>query len=247
MDASSVASFIKGFVTLGVTVLATFAVLLIPFVDRNGDWQATRETLGHIVQRVFPLARGLYEDKVANVWCSVSPMFKLSRFELPLLLRIWYIDRHQYSLPLLARLLIATNGTMLQHTIDSCGIPTSVPAAMAHDAYTTTLPAGVGSLGIRLLLVLVSGAREIDLAAVAACDATGSRVSMDELDAGIDRHVQHVGLAAQGPPCDPLRRAVSRVHYPRPSTVRNDASAARRVVGTLPSQPPSQLAPLFAC
>jgi len=240
VDASSVASFIKGFVTLGVTVLATFAVLLIPFVDRNGDWQATRETLGHIVQRVFPLARGLYEDKVANVWCSVSPMFKLSRFELPVILRIWYIDRHRYrySLPLLARLLITTNGTTL-HTIDSCGIPTSVPAAMAHDAYTTALPAGVGSLGIRLLLVLVSGAREVDLAAVAACDAAGSRVSMDELDAGVDRHVQHVGLAAQGPPCDTLRRVVSRVHYQRASTVRNDASAARSVVGTLPSQPAS--------
>lgn len=33
-----------------------------------------------VLRRVFPVQRGLYEDKVANVWCSVSLIFKLQRF-----------------------------------------------------------------------------------------------------------------------------------------------------------------------
>eukprot|EP01134_Creolimax_fragrantissima_P007693 CFRG7693T1 len=30
-----------------------------------------------VVNRIFPVGRGLYEDKVANVWCSISPIIKL--------------------------------------------------------------------------------------------------------------------------------------------------------------------------
>ncbi|KAI9178784.1 Glucosyltransferase-like protein [Blastocladiella emersonii ATCC 22665] len=58
---------IRLFVALGVTVIATFAVNLFPF----------RYDLGQVAHRVFPVARGLYEDKVANVWCAISPVLKL--------------------------------------------------------------------------------------------------------------------------------------------------------------------------
>ena len=34
-------------------------------------------TLNNVFTRVFPVARGLYEDKVATVWCAVSPLLKL--------------------------------------------------------------------------------------------------------------------------------------------------------------------------
>ncbi|KAJ3202677.1 hypothetical protein HDU67_000362, partial [Dinochytrium kinnereticum] len=33
--------------------------------------------LGQVLHRVFPLQRGLYEDKVANVWCALSVIVKL--------------------------------------------------------------------------------------------------------------------------------------------------------------------------
>ena len=34
-------------------------------------------TLSDVFTRVFPVTRGLYEDKVATVWCALSPVFKL--------------------------------------------------------------------------------------------------------------------------------------------------------------------------
>jgi len=36
-----------------------------------------RHDLPQVLHRVFPVARGLYEDKVANVWCAISPVLKL--------------------------------------------------------------------------------------------------------------------------------------------------------------------------
>ncbi|KAI8148625.1 glycosyl transferase [Fennellomyces sp. T-0311] len=58
------------FVKLGVTVIATFALMLYP-------WITSVEDLLQIVHRVFPVARGLYEDKVANVWCALNVVIKL--------------------------------------------------------------------------------------------------------------------------------------------------------------------------
>ena len=62
---------------LAVTVLGCFAVLWAPYL-RSLD-----STL-QVLSRLFPVGRGLYEDKVANVWCTVSPVS--SAFFYPLLL-----------------------------------------------------------------------------------------------------------------------------------------------------------------
>lgn len=58
------------FIKLGSTVMITFGMLLSPFLTSVEDIQ-------QVFHRVFPLARGLYEDKVANVWCAVNVVIKL--------------------------------------------------------------------------------------------------------------------------------------------------------------------------
>ncbi|KAI9032267.1 glycosyl transferase [Hyaloraphidium curvatum] len=63
----------KLFVQLGLTVVATFALVLLPFLRDPAQ-------LMQIVHRLFPVARGLYEDKVANVWCALSVVVKLRDF-----------------------------------------------------------------------------------------------------------------------------------------------------------------------
>lgn len=30
-----------------------------------------------VIHRIFPVARGLYEDKVANIWCALNVVIKL--------------------------------------------------------------------------------------------------------------------------------------------------------------------------
>ncbi|KAJ2482892.1 Glucosyltransferase-like protein [Coemansia sp. RSA 2131] len=58
------------FVKLGTAVVATIGIMLAP-------WIGSLAQLQQILVRVFPVARGLYEDKVANVWCAVNVAIKL--------------------------------------------------------------------------------------------------------------------------------------------------------------------------
>ncbi|RKP06450.1 glycosyl transferase [Thamnocephalis sphaerospora] len=58
------------FIQLGVTVFVVFGLHLLPFAG-------SLETLKQVFIRIFPVARGLYEDKVANVWCALSIVIKL--------------------------------------------------------------------------------------------------------------------------------------------------------------------------
>jgi alpha-1,3-glucosyltransferase len=48
------------------TTVVVFSPWLVP-------WE-----VAPVVRRIFPVARGLYEDKVANVWCSLSIVLKLN-------------------------------------------------------------------------------------------------------------------------------------------------------------------------
>jgi alpha-1,3-glucosyltransferase len=69
---------------LGFWVIVTFAVCWLPFLTRLED----ASTVFH---RLFPVGRGLYEDKVANFWCSVSPFLKMKVwFDNTVLFKIWY-------------------------------------------------------------------------------------------------------------------------------------------------------------
>lgn len=75
-----VRAFIRVF-RLGVVVCFTFGVLWMPFC-----YYAAREPGGtctggllQIIHRLFPLARGIFEDKVANIWCCLDVVLKLRR------------------------------------------------------------------------------------------------------------------------------------------------------------------------
>lgn len=56
--------------SLGCTVLSSFALLFFPFLS-------SKEDIMSVLLRLFPFNRGLFEDKVANVWCSLSVVIKL--------------------------------------------------------------------------------------------------------------------------------------------------------------------------
>ncbi|RCI03957.1 Glucosyltransferase-like protein, partial [Rhizopus stolonifer] len=58
------------FVNLGITVIVTFGILFSP-------WLTSLEGIKQVFIRIFPVARGLYEDKVANVWCALNIVVKL--------------------------------------------------------------------------------------------------------------------------------------------------------------------------
>lgn len=63
-------TYFKSFKTLlclGFVVLTTFIVIWSPFYDQ----------VPALLNRIFPVYRGLFEDKVANFWCIMDVVLKL--------------------------------------------------------------------------------------------------------------------------------------------------------------------------
>ena len=53
----------------------------IPFaIDTQSWYYPVLVQLSQIIHRIFPFARGLFEDKVANVWCAIHTVHKLHHY-----------------------------------------------------------------------------------------------------------------------------------------------------------------------
>jgi len=61
---------------LGVVVIVTFAICFSPWLYSSG-------AALQVLHRIFPIARGLYEDKVANFWCAASPVLRFKQWLSP--------------------------------------------------------------------------------------------------------------------------------------------------------------------
>jgi alpha-1,3-glucosyltransferase len=57
---------------LGATVILCFVLLWMPFVVYGPADTSYQQRLVHVLRRIFPLQRGLFEGKVANIWCTLS-------------------------------------------------------------------------------------------------------------------------------------------------------------------------------
>ena len=58
---------------------------LTDYLDTESFYYPVVEQLVQMVHRVFPFARGLFEDKVANFWCALNVLIKLRRYPAELL------------------------------------------------------------------------------------------------------------------------------------------------------------------
>ena len=57
-------------VAIAITVVATMVVVWLPFLS-------SVESALQVVHRIFPFARGVFEDKVANFWCTLNILVKI--------------------------------------------------------------------------------------------------------------------------------------------------------------------------
>ena len=55
---------------IGAIVIMTFGLIWWPFMT-------SQEQIFQVIHRIFPVNRGLFEDKVANFWCSFNVIYKL--------------------------------------------------------------------------------------------------------------------------------------------------------------------------
>ncbi|OQR88914.1 dolichyl pyrophosphate Man9GlcNAc2 alpha-1,3-glucosyltransferase, partial [Thraustotheca clavata] len=68
-------NFILRFVKLAVAVILTFSLLWAPFCLYSSS--TCLDGLLQVLHRIFPVGRGLFEDKVANFWCCLDLFIKL--------------------------------------------------------------------------------------------------------------------------------------------------------------------------
>ena len=61
---------------------------VFPFIGSSSYLYSLLLQLTQSIHRIFPFARGLFEDKVANVWCAIHTLHKLNTYPIPLLQRI---------------------------------------------------------------------------------------------------------------------------------------------------------------
>ncbi|XP_048394867.1 dolichyl pyrophosphate Man9GlcNAc2 alpha-1,3-glucosyltransferase [Stegostoma tigrinum] len=68
-------------IKIALVVLISFAFCWLPFLT------SLQQSL-QVLQRLFPIDRGLFEDKVGNVWCSLSIILKVKKVLSPLT-QVW--------------------------------------------------------------------------------------------------------------------------------------------------------------
>lgn len=74
---------------LGIVVIGTFAILLLPFLSSSAQ-------MYQIMHRVFPVARGIYEDKVGNAWFALSVFVKIRNIlSLDRLVQLRFVGVHR--------------------------------------------------------------------------------------------------------------------------------------------------------
>ncbi|KAI1775588.1 glycosyltransferase family 57 protein [Hypoxylon cercidicola] len=61
---------------------------LADYLDTEAFYYPVVEQMVQMVHRIFPFARGLFEDKVANFWCAANVVIKLKHYPTQLLQRV---------------------------------------------------------------------------------------------------------------------------------------------------------------
>lgn len=56
------------------SVILTFILLWAPFISDS-------KQIFQIIHRIFPLERGVFEDKVSNMWCLINVLYKLKNID----------------------------------------------------------------------------------------------------------------------------------------------------------------------
>lgn len=113
---------------IGVVVILTFALLWAPFL--LGGWEDTRQ----VFIRLFPLARGIFEDKVANAWCVLGPLFRFKeRWSHEQLFRLAAVATLLSQVPGCFMLFLAPRRRMFALALSSCAMGFFLFAFQVHE------------------------------------------------------------------------------------------------------------------
>ena len=111
---------------LGVVVIGTTALIWAPLIASGSAVAA--------FQRLFPLQRGLFEDKVANAWCALEPLLRLrQRFDTGQLFGIAAVATLSAAAPGCILVLLRPSRRMLMLGLASCSLAFFLFAFQVHE------------------------------------------------------------------------------------------------------------------
>ena len=131
LKAPTAAAKLLAVARLGICVIGTFALCWLPFLGSIDDVLA-------IARRVFPVERHLYEDKVANIWCTLSvlPVLKLKQtLPIPTLIRLALATTLVALLPPCAILLARPSRARFLLCACACGLAFFLCSYQVHEKH----------------------------------------------------------------------------------------------------------------
>ena len=131
--------------------------LILPYIDAQSVLYPLTLQLTQIIHRVFPFARGLFEDKVANVWCAIHTLHKLHEYPIPLLQRISLFATLTAILPAFMMISLFPRKELLPWTLAStawgfflCSFQVHEKSVLLPLLPMTILLGGDGGLGVEM-------------------------------------------------------------------------------------------------
>ena len=139
-------------------VLFSFLKSLVPIpLDETSFVYPIALQTTQAIHRIFPLARGLFEDKVANVWCALHTVYKLNQFSISFLSRLSLLATLVTILPSCLLILATPSKTLLPYALASCSWAFFLCSFQVHEKSVllpllpmTVLLGGEGGLGPRV-------------------------------------------------------------------------------------------------
>lgn len=68
-----------GLIAVGLTVIISTVIMVVPFLLAASSASEAVALVKQILVRMFPFERGLFEDKVANFWCTTNLVVKYAQ------------------------------------------------------------------------------------------------------------------------------------------------------------------------
>lgn len=94
------------FIMIGSTVICIFIILWFPFCLWHDISETCISSLFHVLSRQFPFSRGLFEDKVANLWYASSVLIDYKQLlPVPVLVRLSLVATLLFLSPMVVDML----------------------------------------------------------------------------------------------------------------------------------------------
>ena len=130
---------------------------LLPFISSNPYLYSLVLQITQSIHRIFPFARGLFEDKVANVWCAIHTLHKLNTYPIPLLQRISLLSTIVAILPSCMTISTSPKKDLMPWAFASCAWGFFLCSFQVHEKSVllpllpmTMMLGGDGGLGIEI-------------------------------------------------------------------------------------------------